>query len=190
MAMIYATKKRGFTIFFAMLVGGLALAIGAAIFDLTVRELDLSGTATQSQYAIYAADAGAECALYWDFKCTLADCTSRGASNSVFATSSTFYIAPGGMSGVYCGKNSNGTPQDIIGPAVAGGTWPETSNTSAATTTFTMYFAPQPYCAVVTVSKSGSPSNTTVTSRGYNACPGSPVQSSFSRLERVLQVTY
>ena len=59
---------KGFTIFFAMLVGALALSIGLAIYDLTVRELDLSATATQSQYAIYAADSGAECALYWDNK--------------------------------------------------------------------------------------------------------------------------
>ena len=51
-----------------MLAGGLALSIGIAIYDLTIRELDLSATATQSQYAIYAADTGVECALYWDIQ--------------------------------------------------------------------------------------------------------------------------
>lgn len=189
--MITNNKQRGFTIFFAMLVGGLALAVGAAIYDLTVRELDLSATATQSQYAIYAADAGAECALYWDFKCTLADCTSHGAAKSVFATSSTFYIAPGGMSGVSCGRNSDGSPQNIISPAIAADTWPEAGATaSAATTTFTVFFAPQPYCAIVTVAKVGTPSATMITSRGYNTCPNSPGTETFTRLERILQVTY
>src|SRR3990167_2937388 len=90
--------KKGFTIFFAMLVGSLALAVGVAIYDLTARELDLSQTATQSQYAIYAADTGAECALYWDFKCTtLGPCAS--AANSAFSTSSQS-VTP--LSGVVC----------------------------------------------------------------------------------------
>ena len=55
--------KRGYTVFFAALVASLALAVGLAVYDLTVREVDLSLTATQSQYAVYAADGGAECAL-------------------------------------------------------------------------------------------------------------------------------
>ena len=67
-----------------MLVGSLALAVGLAIYDLTIRELDLSAVATQSQYAVYAADTGAECALYWDTKCPLGSCVV----NSTFATSS------------------------------------------------------------------------------------------------------
>jgi len=162
----------GFTIFFAMLVGGLALAIGVAIYDLTVRELDLSGTATQSQYAIYAADTGAECALYWDLKCTATDCTSRGAANSAFATSS-YSVTP--SSGIVC----NGVD---VAPV-------KTTIITAATTTFTVTFLPQPYCASVRVEKSGNPSQTIITSKGYNtACP--PAAAGTSRLERVLQVTY
>ena len=172
-------KKRGFTVFFAMLVGGLALSIGLAIFELTVRELELSGTATQSQYAIYAADTGAECALYWDFKCDIGPCASTG---SAFATSSASAMP---LSGVTC----NGI--DIAATALAASppTWPLAATASAATTTFTITFAPQPYCVQVTVEKSGNPSRTTVTSRGYNAaCP--PAASGVPRLERVLQVSY
>ena len=182
-------RGRGFTIFFAMLVGSLALAVGVAIYDLTVRELDLSGTATQSQYAIYAADAGAECALYWDLKCALGPCTSNGAANSAFATSSQMAVP---LSGVICNTQdlattgtppnpfqappTNWTPWSIIAPAGEG----------AATTTYTMSFSPQPYCATVTVAKSGSPVQTVITSRGYNVCAAGGV----TRLERVLQVTY
>ena len=55
--------NKGFTLFFALLVSSLALAIGVSIYDITVRELNLSEAATQSQYAVYAADTGAECAL-------------------------------------------------------------------------------------------------------------------------------
>ncbi len=169
------TNNRGFTIFFAMLVGGLALSIGIAIYDLTVRELDLSGTATQSQYAIYAADTGAECALYWDLKCTLADCTSRGAANSAFATSSQSVIPP---SGVTCN-----------GVDIRAAPWTVDSILTAATTTFTVTFLPQAYCASVTVAKTNIPTKTVITSKGYNtACP--PTVAGSTRLERVLQVSY
>lgn len=156
-----------------MLVGSLALAVGLAIFDLTIRELDLSSAATQSQYAIYAADTGAECALYWDSKFV-----GNAGSNSAFATSSADTQIP--ISGVIC----NG--QDIASSWVIS---PVTA--TAATTTFTMYVSAQSQvsatttCAIVSVSKSGTPSQTTAISRGYNTCTAGAL-----RLERSLQVTY
>ncbi len=155
-----------------MLVGSLALSVGLAIYDLTVRELDLSSTATQSQYAIYAADTGAECALYWDFKCSLGPCTSNGGTKSAFATSSQS-VTP--LSGVLCSS------QDV-----AAVPWTLDITPNSATTTFNINFAPQPYCATITVAKSGSPVLTTVTAHGYNTC----VSGAINRLERVLQVTY
>lgn len=155
-----------------MLVGGLALAIGIAIYDLTVREVDLSSTATQSQYAIYAADTGAECALYWDLKCTLGECTTNGAADSAFATSTTSITPP---TGVVCN-----------GIDVAAAPWTKATTASAATTTFTLTFSPQPYCASVTVAKWGTPTQTAVTASGYNTCAAG----SLLRLERKLQVTY
>lgn len=162
-----------------MLVGGLALSIGLAIYDLTVRELDLSGTATQSQYAIYAADTGAECALYWDLKCSLLECT-KGAAGSAFATSSQSAMP---QSGIICND------VDVTVAARAAGTWPSATGLTSATTTFSVTFLPQLYCASVTIAKSGIPTKTVITSKGYNtACPPTAVGS--TRLERVLQVSY
>jgi hypothetical protein len=163
-----------------MLVGGLALAIGLAIFDLTVRELDLSGTATQSQYAIYAADTGVECALYWDLKCTVGPCSTTGAG-SAFATSSQS-VMPSAGQGVVC----NGIDIAAASQAATPSGWPLLANASSATTTFRITFSPQPYCVDVQVEKRGTPTQTTVIAHGYNTCvQGSPI-----RLERVLQVTY
>lgn len=178
MAIITRHKKtaRGFTIFFAMLVGGLALSIGVAIFDLTVRELDLSSTATQSQYAIYAADTGAECALYWDIKCTAGACPSS-SGGSAFATSSSSVI-PADGSNLLC----NGVDTTAAGNR----TVVRPLNAGAATTTFTVTFLPQPYCVQVQVEKSGTPTQTVITSRGYNTCD----TGALNRLERVLQVSY
>jgi hypothetical protein len=176
---------RGFTIFFAVLVGGLALSIGMAIYDLIIRELDLSYNATQSQYAIYAADTGVECALYWDFKCpndaSYPYCARSGGS--AFATSSN--SSPG--TGVMC----NG--RDVTTEAIAAGTWPLAgASATAATSTFVVTFQPQKYCAIVTVAKYGTPSKTTIESRGYNTGGTATTcgPQGAIRLERALQVTY
>ncbi len=59
---------RGFTLFYAMLISSLLLAIGIAIFNITFKELTLSSGARESANAFYAADTGLECALYWDLK--------------------------------------------------------------------------------------------------------------------------
>ena len=56
----------GFTLFFAVLIASLLLAIGLAIFNITIKELVLSSSVRDSEFAFYAADSGAECALFWD----------------------------------------------------------------------------------------------------------------------------
>lgn len=163
--------KRGFTIFFAVLVSSLALAVGLAIYDLLSRELVLSQTATQSQYAIYAADTGAECALYWDNKYTDSDKSAFGTS-----TSDTW---PSSDSSIVCNGQVISSLWSSPDPIVKTG--------AAATTTFTitMGSATGP-CAKVEVAKSGDPSRTTVTSHGYNTC----ASGGMVRLERALQVNY
>lgn len=189
-------NPKGFTLFYALLVSSLALAIGASIFDITIREIELSTAATQSQYAVYVADSGAECALYWDSKytngnngTTFGGSLNNGGSNSAFATSSTdTAMVP--TSGIIC----NGV--DVAPAAVTANTWPvqaapngpPTSN--AATTTFTVTGTliagkNQTPCAIVYVAKFGNPSITTITSHGYNTCVQGPLQ-----LERVFQVSY
>lgn len=190
-------KKNGFTIFFAVLVASLALAVGLAIYDLLLRELSLSQTATQSQFAIYAADTGAECALYWDQKYINGGTNNNGGSGGAFATSSLDTLAA--SSGIFCTVQSNGVSQDISAqgtPPVAGfglpptswTAWTITSTASAATTTFTIVLGSNATssCAVVTVGKSGNPSQTSVVSHGYNTCSSSGMV----RIERALQVNY
>lgn len=176
--------SKGFTIFFAALVSSLALAVGLAIYDLTVRELDLSATASQSQYAIYAADTGAECALYWDIK--------YNTNQSAFATSSGSTGLP--TSGILCNTQDvalYGTPPNPIEAPPSNWTpWTSVVTPTTATTTFYVSFLPAvPYCAMVEVGKFTDGSGITYTnivSHGYNTCFSGGV----TRLERTLQVTY
>jgi len=60
------SKQNGFTLLIAILMSGLFLIIGATIFKIALVELTLSSIGKDSQIAFYAADAGAECALYWE----------------------------------------------------------------------------------------------------------------------------
>ncbi|TSC61796.1 MAG: hypothetical protein G01um101448_648 [Parcubacteria group bacterium Gr01-1014_48] len=59
-------ENGGFTLLFSALTASLLLAISLSIITISIKESQLSGVARESQYAFYAADAGVECALYWD----------------------------------------------------------------------------------------------------------------------------
>jgi len=60
--------QKGFTLLLAALVSSIVLALGAAIYGLAVKEVLLSSLGRDSQFAFYAADTAAECALYWDIR--------------------------------------------------------------------------------------------------------------------------
>jgi Tfp pilus assembly protein PilX len=136
--------SRGFTLYLAVLIGGIVLAICLSLADFALKQVIISTTGRDSQYAFYAADSGIECAFYWDFKYFTA---------SAFATSN----PPSTMiptSGVRCNN------QDITS------NWDRAGTASNATTTFAFLLTPEPYCVQVIVGKNGN--NTTVEARGYN----------------------
>jgi len=60
------SESAGFTLLLAALVASITLAIGAAIYGIAIKELNLSSIGRDSQFAFYAADSAAECALYYD----------------------------------------------------------------------------------------------------------------------------
>ena len=175
-----------------MLVGSLALAVGFAIYDLTVREIDLSAAASQSQFAIYAADTGIECVLYWDSKAEILN-----GVPSIFATSTGTGNAATSGTGTVCNDENivaNGTPPVPYSLPTSGwSAWAIAGDSSKATTTFALAIPNngtpvQTYCAIVDVGKAtiGGVLYTTIISRGYNTCLSAGV----SRLERTLQVSY
>ncbi len=196
--MIVNQKNRGFTIFFSVLVGSLTLAIGLVIYDLFVRGLTLSQVATQSQFAIYAADTAAECALYWDFNLAT---TSSETDGSAFATSSATLSSETGVGkAILCSGMADGTPHNIAAngtptspytaPSTSWTAWSTVTTASSATTTFyiaigttTTSMGP---CAKVEVGKKGNPPQTTIISHGFNTCSANTVL----RVERTLQVNY
>ncbi len=121
-----ATRNRGFILPFAILLSGVILSIGLAVFNLIIKEVILASSGRESQFAFYAADTGGECALFWD------------AKQRIFPTSSgsTVYGGP-----ATCGGVSIMPFTSVVGTP------------SAATTTFNLQSVD--YCVKVTVSKYG-----------------------------------
>ena len=60
-----SSDERGFTLFYALLVISVVLAITASIFSIILKEVQLASFGKASQIAFYAAETGAECAIYW-----------------------------------------------------------------------------------------------------------------------------
>lgn len=63
-----STGTAGFALFYSVVVVAVISSLGAVLSSLIVREADLSATARQSSRAYYSADAGLECAQYWDLQ--------------------------------------------------------------------------------------------------------------------------
>lgn len=59
-------QKKGFVLAFSLLISSIVLVLAFGIFNILLKQIILTGSAKDSQIAFYAADAGAECALYWD----------------------------------------------------------------------------------------------------------------------------
>jgi hypothetical protein len=60
--------NKGFTLLLAALIASIVLALGASIFSIASKEVTLSAMGRDSQFAFYAADQAAECALFWDLR--------------------------------------------------------------------------------------------------------------------------
>jgi len=60
--------KKGVTFLLAVIISSLALSLGLGMAFIFTEELKLSGTGKESFAAFFAADSGAECALFWDLE--------------------------------------------------------------------------------------------------------------------------
>ena len=147
--------KEGVALYVAITITGALVLVSFAIINIALKQITISTLSRDSQAAFYAADSGAECALFWDLK---------NSTGSAFSTSSATQIS--------CFRNSE---------TVGGGG-------SNGTSTFDISFAPDPYCANVTVAKwyDGPVLKTRIESKGYNTCD----TASLRRVERAIEITY
>ena len=159
-------RKKGFTLLFAVLVSVLVLAVGASLVNLALKQIILSGSGRESQYAFYAAGTGIDCAVFWHIQ------NLEGTSGLVFATSSDSTLVHGqlGDDQVLCAGNAIIT-QVVSTPGLSN--WNlDISARNEATTSFWIEYEDFNYCAYVTVRKyiSAAGPITEINSYGYNTC--------------------
>lgn len=67
--MIYQNTQKGFSLLLAIIISSVVLAIGLSLLSITMKQLDLSTTAKDSEIAFQAAVAGMECAqsIRWSY---------------------------------------------------------------------------------------------------------------------------
>ncbi len=180
-------KEKGFAMLFAVLVSSVLLSVGVSIFNLTIKDLVLSSSGRESQFAFYAADTGIECAIYWDFKAT-----NPGV---MYATSSASF---GGWRDALVDVDNPTCATNNISASLKtlNGTLSPAPDGDSALTQFQLTIpntdpqgASAPYCAIVTISKDSSSGiiATVIESRGYNTACNSTSQ---NRIERALRVNY
>ncbi len=58
--------RRGFVILFAVMISSMVLAIALGVTNIAFKEIKFSTSAKDTNEAFFAADTGAECALYYD----------------------------------------------------------------------------------------------------------------------------
>jgi len=60
--------NEGFVLIFSVIISSILLSVGLAMFSIALKELILSSSGRESQFAFYAADSASECAVYWDIR--------------------------------------------------------------------------------------------------------------------------
>ncbi len=76
-------SNRGFALVISVIITSVVLAVGIALIDIAYKQVLLSSSAKNSQYAFYNADSALECALYWDQKSNAFDYSAPLASGSI-----------------------------------------------------------------------------------------------------------
>ncbi len=172
------SRQRGFTLLLAALVASIVLALGSSIFTIAKKQVTLSSLGRDSQFAFYAADTAAECALYYDVRL------------SSFATSSGITMLPIQCDGVVVTPQYYGTPtansavttfriQDAAGSPVKNGLfWQDEAGVPQAGN-----------CAEVFVYKNATAPYTVIHADGYSTdC--TTVSTSNRTLQRSIEIQY
>ena len=169
--------RAGFSMFIAVVIMSALALIAFSVVNISVKESSFATSNKESQYAIFAADAGVECALYWDAKFSPSKFATTTSGSPISCANGSSLITPGQIA------NGDAIPGTTTVTMIGGG--------GLANPKSTFYFRmnngvnPVNACAVVevTVNDNGT---TYVSSKGYNNCnPNDP-----KRVERGIEVTY
>ncbi|MBI3075057.1 MAG: hypothetical protein HYY92_02495 [Parcubacteria group bacterium] len=203
--------KSGYALMLSIVVSSIVLSIGLSLFNIVQKELILSATGRDSQFAFYSADGGIECALYWDIKqlafpesgvdwYLVSEPPTPGTGGADcgltdFTDSSSRYVAA---------LNDGGTAYECVtNPGPPPVTSCSGNENDIVTVTFQVKFqnavsdASPGSCAQVTITKDDpdnggtDPVRTTIESKGYNdECQSDGAFDNPALVERAISVVY
>lgn len=96
--------KNGFLLLLTVLIVSVILSLSLSVGNTVLNQIKLSGTGRESQIAFYAADAGAECALYWDLK---QNAFSTTTTSSITCVNGNFTVGGSGASNFVLNFDNN-----------------------------------------------------------------------------------
>ena len=153
-------EKKGFVILFAVVVSSIVLTITMGVANIALKEVKFSTSARDSNYAFYAADTGAECALVND-------------------KTPSYFPLPGSPTALACANGSTptyDTPTQTYRFIVTG-LGSTTTSCSIVTVKKDDYTSPPNIL-------------TTIIAKGYNIGDSSCTSTNPDRIEREIRVTY
>lgn len=204
-------NNKGFTLLYAVVVTSILLASALSIISIALRELALTTSSRESQFAFYVANTGLECAQYWDIagapETVIIEDVTTVEARPVFASPDNnggiisaytgdfpiTCLGPGGGSAVADIRGLDGNSYHYANTdstqIYSEGEWLVDADLIESTTRFRISFTgtAQGACADITVTKEviGSDVVTIIESRGYNTCSNST-----RRVERGVLLTY
>lgn len=166
----HAYRQAGFTLLLAALVASIALTLGSSIYSIVSKELTLSSIGQNSEYAFYAADTAAECALYWDTRFGWFSTSTPPASPVAMCDNQPItLLSPPGRAGSYTPTSTMKFEINLFSDTTAG------------------------YCADVEVEKGENVSNNSITTliiaNGYSVDCASIGQAQ-NTLQRTVELQY
>lgn len=170
-----AERSRGFIILFTVVLASIILSVALGVANIAYKEISFTTSARATSEAFFAADTGAECALYYDLVGAMG---FNGLENPYGKNPSEFSTT---CAGTAIDLNNGSSIPDPIGP------W-----------TFYLYpLGPSgTACAIVEVSREVNPPNpvvTTIISKGYNSggdTSDNCTSLNLNRVEREIHLTY
>ena len=174
MLKIKTQKNKGFVLLFVIVLSSIILSVTLGMANIAFREIGFNTSAKASNDAFFAADAGAECALYYDLTSPLNLDPNNTSTVSVFGVDTIFVNTSCGGSFISLDNTILNSNPPIYYFYLNG-----LGNESKA-------------CAYVTLTRSTTdPVVTTIVSKGYNTGGDTEcVSTNPNRVERQIEVTY
>lgn len=144
----------GYALLLSILISSIVLVIAIGLTGLIEKELVLTSSARDSQFAFYAADSGSECGLFWDFKHPGYD----GTIFREFEGDNSPTQEELDSNGAFCNNVNIVENWQII-----------QEDSTSATTRFEVPLSGDT-CTIVDVAKTDSGVNTEIESRGQTRC--------------------